>query len=815
MAMPSIMKPEKKVFVYYRFLIFLIVSLLVMSAVLVASLVIGVFLQGLLAVPVFILSNLIYFAYRSVRFKKEEYELQDKRLIIRKGGFFTEHETELVVRNITQVWLNLPFIETRLFKTGNLKIKAAGSSQVEIYLSSIRHPRKAYSRVEKLMVDNGFVLTRKKRIMREKPSLAGVILENLSMLVSLGFFALFLPLASIIAAVQEAGTVLLVALLGILVFLIVLAVLVLRVINNMRRVYYLYEDLLEYYDGFMTRNYSLIPIENLSDTETTQSFFEKILDIHDVKLSSQGSGNEIHFKNMPNGRKLKHELDKLIEKTESLLTSSSEPAKSAGKKDKSSHKNEKASVHIKTSKKLSGDSFTKELRMEAKRALLPTLVTTVLAFFLIEIGILVASLLPGVEPPMAATGAFLIAPMAFLILFGILAFEAAGIMIMVMFTKFKINRSSIERDFSFLTAKNTEYSIDKITLMQTSESIIDKLFGTFNIHFSTIGGGESIVFKHIKKDEKLESSLRKKLGLSGSKRVEEYKPSFSFWNMCMKNIYIIIFTDLLAITSLVLGLVINGWFLAYIPAYLVAFALLYVYQDIFYRRARLHLFKDHVMFSRGIIIEKHDYALFCNIKDLVTIRYPFSDKGTAKFNVAGEMAITDGKGNQTVMSNSFSVNYLAEVGELHEKIDHILLNNPMKGKRSRITSKKMDEVVKSVKPSPANPTTVLVLVSVLFLPLVVLLPITIPFVRLYVRRKTFIIQPYRVCSDVGVFFRTRTTVLFNRFDHLSVRQGLLNKVYKNGNVIVFTAGSSQPELSLGNIPGHRDFYNTLESEYKG
>jgi hypothetical protein len=41
-------------------------------------------------------------------------------------------------------------------------------------------------------------------------------------------------------------------------------------------------------------------MENVSDTENTQSFFSKIFGLHDLIVSSAGNNNKVIFKNMVN-----------------------------------------------------------------------------------------------------------------------------------------------------------------------------------------------------------------------------------------------------------------------------------------------------------------------------------------------------------------------------------------------------------------------------------------------------------------------------------------------------------------------------------
>ena len=811
----NILKPNKKVFVYYKAIIFTLFTIPIFFISFFVLYLAEFRFLGIIVIPALILINIIYYFYRVVRYKKEEYELQDQRIIFRTGGFFTDHETELVVKNITQIWVRLPFIERNLFKTGNLKIKAAGSSRIEVLMSSIDKPKESYNEIEKLMVKNGFVLARKNLIMKEKPYPLAVIIENIKMFIYFSLFAFLFPVSTILIALQNLGAGIALTL-GFLIFTVILGLFLISIVNNIKKTYYLYDDLLEYYDGFMTISYSLIPIENLSDTETNQTFIEKVLGIYDVKLSSQGSGNEIVFRNMSNGKQLKSELDRLITSTKSLISTSStnsnnntiiknQNIQSAKKSDHDDSESVKKPLNYENSK--SSNDFTCSLKMDFKRTIMPPLIIATflfVSFFLITgiIGIFTEEI-----------NFLALIPFGFLSIPFVIASLFIPLVIGPLFTTFKVNKNSIEKDFNFLTSNNIEYNIEKITLMQIKESIIDKIFGTFSIKFSTIGGGQNIIFANIlkKNNEKLVDSLRDKLGIQGKNIVSKHEPSFSLIDYCMKNIFIFIFLDIVAIVSIVLGIIINPLFLLYIIIYVLGSIGMYYYKKYFYSKAELQIYKDYVKYRRGIIIDTIDIAHFGNIKDVISVKYPYSEKGSIIFNVAGESAVSSDKGNSTFLSNMFDAKYLKSVPDMHEKLDSILLNHPMVGKKTYISSKTL---IKTEKPSHKNSVFVTIAFSIIFVPFVLILPLTIPLVKLYISKITFKIENYRVSSEVGIFFKRKTTVLFNRFDHISVRQGFLGKMYSNGNVDVYTAGSSTPELMIMDIPNHRETYDILEKHYK-
>ena len=112
-----------------------------------------------------------------------------------------------------------------------------------------------------------------------------------------------------------------------------------------------------------------------------------------------------------------------------------------------------------------------------------------------------------------------------------------------------------------------------------------------------------------------------------------------------------------------------------------------------------------------------------------------------------------------------------------------------------------------------NSMFVLILVSTLTGVGLALLPFTIPFCVVAVRRKRYRVEAGRVVSTWGILYKRQASVLFNRVDTLRHGQGMLNKMFGNGEVTLMTAGSSKPDLVLGALPNHEGFYDEIRKHY--
>jgi uncharacterized membrane protein YdbT with pleckstrin-like domain len=542
------------------------------------------------------------------------------------------------------------------------------------------------------------------------------------------------------------------------------------------RVYDLYADTITYSEGFLSKNYSFIPMENLSDSTLTQTLVDKIFGLYDVKISCQGSKQEIHFKNMVNGPKLEENIDRQISKAKSLVgTEKQQKVKQVQTKKQAAYR----------ARPLSADTrFTAEYRMDGKRTIVPLLIILPICLILFPL-------------------------MLFWIIFLVTQ------IIRMSFTRYLVKSNSMEQRYNFISQKNAEFTNEKIMAVVFKESFIDKWFKTCSIHFWSIGSAENIKFTNIKKTPGLYESILAKSGIREQDVLYQMNSNFKISEMFKSTLFITIISFFILIGSLFGTIFYNSLFL--IPLGVIAFIYIIVaiYKSIYYNRSKLTFYKDFIYFTRGIFFVEFYYALYDNVKDITTVKYPFSKLGSIKFNVAGEHIIQQGK-NKSMVSNHFKINYIDDIDTKDELIDMIFYQRP-----NAQEIKQIEQNIQSYSPKPilfskpdlANSLTGLIITSVIIFPLIALLPLTIPLTIWWVKVKSYSIQPYRVIAKSGILYKKQVSIVFNKIDHINYSQGMLNKMFHNGNISVNTTGSSTPELVIGNIDNFKEFYEILKKYY--
>ncbi len=788
------LKPEKKSFILFPVMwTLLILTGLFMLLLIYVYYSRQTFLISLFFGPAF-LYLLFVLSYRQVKYSKEEYEFFKDKIIMRTGGFFSNHEIELRIKNITQVTRNLPYFQRKIFNTGNVFVKAAGSGSTEISITHIIENNDIFEKIQDLMIKNGFTLSKKDLIQREKPNSLAVFLEVVRNFV-IGLFIAYFAIISAFLDVIDVRT----SLLPFITLLIVIAVSliginVFRYMDLMRKTYFLYKDTVYYEDKFFTENYSYIPIENLSDSELTQGFITKLLGLYNLRISSKGQSNEILFFYIENGEDFDKNLDVLINETEPL-------------QEKKELKTEKSEYKI---EKKQENRFKGKTSMDMSRTVVSTLINYGIAFFIAVIIFVIAYSFIGIATLIAVPFVF-----GILILSGLV--NVVKDVVDVLFTKFVINYRSVESNYSFLTSSNIEFSNDKITLIKVKSDVYDKIFNTVTISFHSIGSSSALEFKNIKRDVKLIKDLLEKIGVKKEPVKVMEKPKFSFMEMLKANIGNSLISLILLLATPFL-MIYNNLFGLIPVALLIVYLITVIYRTIYYKKSYMKFYDNHIYFRKGIFIEEEFFTNYDQTRDLYSKRYPFSDTGNLKVIVAGEVVMRGQQGQSIPVKAGFTIRYLKNVLEKHDFKDEILAKKM--GVKSNYTK------VKSCKPDFANPLalTYMLLIPIIialtlfrafFLPVMLIAVIIISIIIIIkTRRKTYSLDGFRAVYEKGILFRMKKTVLYSKMDHLSKDSDFLNKVFNNGNIKVYTTGSSSPELVINNIKKRDDFYNTIEKNYR-
>lgn len=731
----------------------------------------------------------------SATYKKTKYFFYSNKIIQKGGGLFSDFEKELNLKNITHVEMMLPYIEGKLFGTGSIKVESAGSGTTEIFIKAIKRARDSYENIINLMKESGFKLTRQNLIQEERPHNLAIFFEVFRFFLGTIFFIFFIGIDLLFDNDLDidAGTVLAKygSLLSWGIFLVLIGVLIYCVIRFMdlkQRIYRLYEDAITYSEGFFNKHASIVPFENLADSAISQSFISKIFSLYDVKLSCQGSGKEILFKNMVNGEKLSENIDKLVDKTKNLVE--------AGEKEKVQKKEVVAREEKRKAKIEADREFRAEFKMNSFRTWLPVII---------------------VSPIL-------------LIFFPVLIIAAIGNAIRISCNRFQIKKDSAVHVFDFFSKKKTEFSFDKITGIVFKEGILDRWCNTCKTIFWSIGSGTNITFSNLKKDNDFKKNILKKKGVKPQKVLYGLKPKFSFLDMLKANIYL---TFIFAIITIALFFINPAAAIVALVGLAVLYALMGLYKNTYYKKSRLMFHEDYIHFSHGLFW-KEDYFIFYNdIKDITTVQYPNSTLGTIRFNVAGETMVKTQQG-QSVRTNAFSIKYVDKIKNWDELIDIIFYFRPQAEKikelenNPKLTS---PEAVHSTKPILANGLLGAVF-GVVFLDvvigifclamqapgfvygLVIILNIIILIsVVASIKAISYVLQPYRVYEKSGIIFKKQISVTYNKIDFINFSQGALNKMFNTGNITINTVGSSKPEIVIKNISDFKNFYDKLKQEY--
>ncbi|MFP4424381.1 MAG: PH domain-containing protein [Candidatus Woesearchaeota archaeon] len=748
-------KPNKKAFFYplIRANIILLIVFLVIGSI--ASLATPLAFMGTVLLWFLILSFSLY--SRKVAYNKLIYTFTDNKIIAKGGGIFSDFESELTIRNITNVRKVLPFLQHLFYRTGNIVIDSAGSSGSQITMQALDNPDEVFKDIKKLMHEKGFSMSGEKLLLERSPDNIAVLLEVSGLFIIGGFFfflSFVAPILAVVAGFMFQSTFYLVLglFLLIILFIIYLVSFYINYSEKKQRIYRVYNDMITYYEGFLTKVEAVVPMENLSDTSLKQTFIDKILDLSDVTVSSQGTGQEIHFKNIKDGKTMSRMIDDASSSFKAITHKAKKEEKSQVKRDSPQRDSD----------------YTANFQMDMKRTLLPWIPLCII---------------------------FL--PMVFVVV---------SLAIKVAITRFKVKKESFVTEVSLFSTNTIEFSADKVTGIVYSKGILDRFFDTGTLQFWSIGSGQNLVFSNIKGIDI--HSILAKLGIHPSEVNYSIQSKFSILDYLKRSIGSMIIVLLLVALASVLVFLLDTiliLFAGIILLMIITVALLISRKRTSYSNLRFH--KDYLYYKKGWFHKKHYYVLFDNIKDITTIRYPFSKKGDIIFNVAGETVIADSKGNKTVISSSFKIPFVPDIREKDELIDQIMHERPDK------VEKKEKHLLLEARPSLANPLSGLLTVSIIIFPLILLLPITLPLTIIGVKRKSYRIEDFRVLEQKGILRRVQTSIVFSKIDHINTSRGMFNKLFGNGNITINTAGSSRPELIIKNIPNYTQFYEEINKYY--
>ncbi len=110
----------------------------------------------------------------------------------------------------------------------------------------------------------------------------------------------------------------------------------------------------------------------------------------------------------------------------------------------------------------------------------------------------------------------------------LLAFQVVRRVVLILGTRYRLRRNSVQESYALISTRNREFSNDKLTGVVFRENPLDRLFGTITIEFWSIGDGREIVFHNVRKSgDLLERALRRSRIRADGAAEAEIRPEFS------------------------------------------------------------------------------------------------------------------------------------------------------------------------------------------------------------------------------------------------------------------------------------------------
>ncbi len=810
-------KPNKNSYVIFNSSIIIISSILSFALV-IAWLTIDSIYFSYILIPIFL--AFIWYIFAIIKYKKEKYEITNKKIIYHYWSIFSDSSVEINLDKIVLVKASLPFLQNKIFDTGDLIIKTAWSSTWRVKLSNIENTLWIYEEIQEKMKNCWFQLKKDKLVQEARPHILWVIWEVFSKALWLTFIFFYMWAAILWdeeANIDPEQFIIPLMMIGILYLITITIYSILSYLDLKNRKYDVFSDSIFYTEGFLSKHYAFIPMESVSDTENTQSFLSKIFGLHDVIVSSEWASNRVLFKNMVDGDKMMKNIRYLKEHTIMHKRDTEEETKSEKAESLVWFKN-------KLEESLDYDKeFTADFSMNPQKTLIPIFILLI--------------------PPFT--------PLFFVALFAQI--------INVNFTKYKIKKSSIEMTFEFFNKRQNTFSVEKITNVEFIESLIDKMFGTCSIKFYSIGSNMPIVFRNIKKTKNLQSDVLRKIGINNwwkdelVKKVDVNFNTADYFKATL-GITLVVWSIICVFIAAFLFFAIfdfpieeeyyvNYLILAIFAIVMFPIALIYltkfIYNKYYFSEKRYiqNIYNNYIKSKSWIIFVSSRYALLRHIKWLKSRKYPLSKNWDFYLNIAWEQMVQQrnrrkanlvtllsdwAQAGGIISSNSIKMSYVTDTFKTHEEVDTILNSKELD---NEVLNTSKEDVWNSILSTIISLWFVLLLASMLIISwepnVIYILVIIIPVIILFwifvlwwiiwsIKVKNYDFEKDRLVFASWIIYKRKHSILYKRFNFIDKQQWFVNKIFKNGSVWVYTLWSWSKELSIKNISNFRDIYELLK-----
>jgi uncharacterized membrane protein YdbT with pleckstrin-like domain len=741
-----------------------------------------------------------------VAWRKERYTFTETQIIRDGGGVFSDTHVELNAPRITHVRKVLPWPRHPLFGVGTVEIDSAGSGE-QIRLRALDDPEGVAKCVADLMRANGFSLAYGERLYKEQPPGRAIVLDAGGNALG-GLFLLLFFLGPFIGAIGGAVSGMFGGAVGAALVLLALgavaAHVVLRALDLRRRTYTVYDDGVCYEEGFLTRRSAFIPAENLADAETQQSLWDRIFSLYDVRVSCQGGRGDITFRRLGEGPALNQALEGLAERgfAKSAPKEGAAVAAGAASAAASAAEESPAAVDAKEAPAEAPRAAeeTSAHRMHAPRALAAYGVGAVGLVLLLVLG----SAVLGVA---GFSLTALLGGNLFLVVLLVLGAGSSAVrnLIAIWGTRYELRPRSVKHIYRVFQSQETEFGNEKLTGIAYREGPLDRHFETAGLGFWSIGAAQPLTMQHVQGAAGLLPRAIRQAGMDPDAETRFEMPcAWSLRASLGESLPFLIFIAVAVPALAVAAALVSPWFWIGPAVLLVPWAAALAWEPIYYGRCGVRFFPSHLEIRKGVLWRQRYYARYDQIKQLTTTRFPLGEgRGRVTFRVAGQGLHTQ-----------ITLGFVPDIPGKEVLLDRVLTGAaPPERLGASDAAAQTEAPVLLSRPALANSLVVLIAASVFLVPLLALLPITVPWWIAAVRRRVYWIESDRVAAGWGILFWSQRSVVHQKIDHIENARGALNNLFGNGNVQVFTAGSSSADWEAHNLPDYQAFYEQLQQQY--
>ena len=405
-------------------------------------------------------------------------------------------------------------------------------------------------------------------------------------------------------------------------------------------------------------------------------------------------------------------------------------------------------------------------------------------------------------------------------------------------TDYKVNDKEVSEKYQFISKKNSNARSDQITSLFFKKSFFNKIFNLGNFYFGIFGKSISInqqknqnsllipKFKYIKKYKDIFQILKNKLNLVDNPNKESFKP-FIFPKLFPNITFILIILFLGFLSDIFLFSKSNSTFLIYSITFIIIFILLIttLIEYLKLRSTQFIITDSYMEYSYNYIFGEENLRI--PINKITNIEVNKNIISNYIFGIGSVLIFT----GSSMDGKFFSIKNFNEIkNKISKTIDgkNFRQNTNIEIEEEKILSEVRAENSYLISSSISKLITFIlgltlfliysssILISII-LSVILLIILFIWFFidYLYWRNFLYLIYKNKIIIKSGLININESEIKYCNIKNISLdRKFFFDKLLKQGNIRIFTAGTDLQEGNLISIGEYEKIYEFLKNKIK-